>query len=253
MAEEPGFIRDQYRFAAHIRDPARNPAPAGIDDRRMAVYRELFFNNVASFLASGFPVLRAIHGDQGWTELIRDYFAAHRAHTPLFTSMGREFVDYLASERGQRPGDLPFLAELAHYEWVEMALTIETRRIDWGMADPDGDLLQRRPVLSPLAWPLAYRYPVHAIGPDNLPTEAPAAPTFILVYRDRNDAVGFTVMNPVTARLLELLTADTPGNGRQLLETIAGELHHPDPDVVIAGGLAVLQDLRARDVILGTA
>jgi hypothetical protein len=42
-APEVGATRAaQYAFAAHIRDPARAPAPADIAPRRMAVYTELF-------------------------------------------------------------------------------------------------------------------------------------------------------------------------------------------------------------------
>ncbi|MDH4254937.1 MAG: DNA-binding domain-containing protein, partial [Gammaproteobacteria bacterium] len=56
MAERPAFQRRQYEFAAHIRDPDANPPPAGIEDRRMAIYRELFYNNLLSLLGSTFPV-----------------------------------------------------------------------------------------------------------------------------------------------------------------------------------------------------
>ena len=54
---DPERLRDlQLAFAAHIRDPQNRPAPAGIEDRRMAIYRELFFNNVRDLLGRGFPV-----------------------------------------------------------------------------------------------------------------------------------------------------------------------------------------------------
>ncbi|NNG12205.1 MAG: DUF2063 domain-containing protein, partial [Halobacteria archaeon] len=58
--ERPDFIRRQYEFAAHIRDPKHQPAPADVEDRRMGIYRELFYNNVEGFIAGTFPVLRRI-------------------------------------------------------------------------------------------------------------------------------------------------------------------------------------------------
>ena len=58
MPDKPAFQELQYAFAAHIRDPESNAAPEGIEDRRLAVYRELFYNNVQSLLTSTFPVLR---------------------------------------------------------------------------------------------------------------------------------------------------------------------------------------------------
>ncbi len=66
MADRPAFQQHQYAFAAHIRDPETNPAPEGIEDRRMAIYRNLFFNNVSQLLAKTFPVLHKILGADAW-------------------------------------------------------------------------------------------------------------------------------------------------------------------------------------------
>ena len=74
-SDQPDFIRRQYEFAANIRDPEKEPAPADIEERRMAVYRELFYNNVESFISGTFPVLRKLHRDEPWHALIRDYLS----------------------------------------------------------------------------------------------------------------------------------------------------------------------------------
>ncbi len=52
------FIEIQNEFMAHIRKPSQNKKPQGIEDRRMAIYRDLFFNNIVGFISSGFPVLK---------------------------------------------------------------------------------------------------------------------------------------------------------------------------------------------------
>ena len=122
------FQRLQYRFAAHLRDPRRHPAPRGIEARRMKIYRELFFNNVESFLATAFPVLRRITPEARWNAMARDFFARHESHQPLFRGIAAEFLRYLERERGRVKGDPPFLRELAHYEWVELALAVSDAR-----------------------------------------------------------------------------------------------------------------------------
>lgn len=246
------FQELQYRFTRHVRDPANAPAPEGIDDRRMGIYRDLLFKNVSTFLGNSFPVLRRISGDESWQKLMRDYFSTHRAQTPLFPKMPREFLQYLEEDRGERPEDPPFMRELAHYEWVEMALDLDAREIDMSGIDAGGDLLAGRPVLSPLACPLAYRFPVHRIAPEFQPREAPPEPTYLVVFRDRSDAVGFLELNPVAARLVDMLQRDTARSGREILVAVASELNHPDPEVVISGGLDILKRLHARDVVLGT-
>jgi hypothetical protein len=242
----------QRRFAAHIRDPDRQPAPDGIEDRRLQVYRDLFFNNIRSMLAGNFPVLRALYGPDDWSRLVRDFYADYRCHTPLFTEIAREFLRYLQEVRRPRSEDPPFLLELAHYEWVELALELDEREPEVVPAQPDGDLLDGAPVLSPLAWPLSYRFPVHRIRPDYRPAEPPAEPTHLLVYRDRQEKVRFMELNAV-ARLLIAHLQDRPGaSGRDVLQTIAADIGHPDPARVEAAGADLLADLRDRGVILGT-
>lgn len=156
----------QKGFAAHIRNPQLNPAPSDVDERRMEVYRGLFFRNLSSFIAKSFPVIRRLYSDADWATLIRDFYTVHRCHTPLFPEIPREFLQYLQARQDRDTDDAPFLLELAHYEWVEIALDQDERELDDVPADRDGDFLQGVPVLSPLAWPLAYQYPVHRIRPD---------------------------------------------------------------------------------------
>ena len=245
------FKELQYQFTQHMRDPENASAPEGIEDRRMAIYRDLLYRNVESFIANSFPVLRKITPDDHWHAMLRDYFKNHQAHTPLFPKMPQEFLQYLESER-VADNDPPFIFELAHYEYAETAVSIDAREINWEEIAPEGDLLEGIPVLNPLAWPLGYRYPVHKISKENLPDKEPAQPTYMVVYRDRNDEVGFVELNPVSARLLDLIQQDKNMSGRALLEAIAKEINHPNPDVVINGGLEIMQDLHVKDILLGT-
>jgi uncharacterized protein len=253
MADSDRLRRSQLEFAAHIRDPEHAPPPPGIEDRRMAIYRELFFNNVRDLLGRSFPVLRKLLGDGAWDAMVRDWLVRHRAQTPLFLELPQEFLAYLREERDPAATDPPFLAELAHYEWVELALNIDEREPDMDGIDEHGDLLTGRPVLSPLAWSLAYTWPVHRIGPGYRPSEPPPEPTRLVVYRDHRDRVGFLEINLVTARLLELLAEDASPRptGRECLQQIAAELSHPEPETVVRGGAAILAQLRACDVLLG--
>lgn len=242
----------QRRFAAHLRDPASVSPPAGIEDRRLQVYRDLFINNLSGLLAGTFPVLRAILGAERWDALVRDFYRQHRCHTPLFLEIPREFLDYLSEERAPAADDPPYLHDLAHYEWVELALTVAGEEIAGVAADPDGDLLRGVPVISPVAWPLAYRYPVHRISPEWQPAEPPAEPSFYIARRDRDDRVGILHVNAVTLRLVERLQQEPGLTGFEQLEALAREVPQLDHAAVISGGAAALQELLAADVVLGT-
>lgn len=245
------FQKLQTRFTAHLRDPEQAPAPEGIEERRLKIYRELFYSNIEGFLSNAFPVLRQITDEAHWHRMVRDFYARHRNTDPLFHGLAEEFLHYLDDERGEVAGDPPFLHELAHYEWVELALSVAEDQLTPALADPDGDLLEGAPLVSPVAWTLSYSFPVHRIGPDFLPDAPAAAPTYLIVYRTRQNEVKFTEINPVTARLMALIEAAPQASGRQHLLQIAAELGAA-PEAIVAAGCEMLLGLRARDVVLGS-
>jgi len=246
------LLRLQTRFAGHIRDPRQVAAPEGVEDRRMAIYRELFFNNIRNFLSGNFPVLRSLFTDAEWDALCRDFYRDHRCHTPLFPELPREFLKYLQDHRRDAENDPPFMLELAHYEWVELALSLdETETADTG-ADPDGDLLQGIPVVSPLAWPLSYRYPVHRICTDYRPQSAPEEATHLLVWRRDDGEVKFMQLNETSMLLVQKLVENTASSGLEILEMVAAIIRHPKPGVVRDAGAALLRELKDKQIILGT-
>ena len=252
MADQ-GFRDKQYAFAAHIRDPANAPAPEGIEERRMAVYRSLFFNNLFSLLGTFFPVLRKIHDKARWQHFIRGFMRHHQAETPYFLQLPEEFLAYLQTEYAPTEDDYPFLTELAHYEYAELALSVSEEENDLTNVDPDGDLLAGIPVKSALAWSFAYRYPVHRISPDFLPREPEAEPVYLAIYRDSEDDVGFLELNAVTAALLEAIEDnDAQMSGEMLLRALAERINYADADALVAHGAAALREMRQLDILTGT-
>jgi uncharacterized protein len=243
----PEFQRYQLAFTAHIRDPGVHPRPPGVEARRMKVYTELLYNNIEGFLLACFPVLRQVLGSRKWARLVRAFFGTHRSHTPYFRQIPDEFVQFLQNEWTPPEGYPPFMLALAHYEWIELVLSVSNRSADREV-DASGDLLDSVPLLNPLLANLRYDWPVQRIAPRR---RIQPAETFLLVFRDAGDEVQFSEINAFTARLLTLLE---PGmlSGRAALQQIAVESRHPDRALVIQAGGALLEDLRARGAILGT-
>lgn len=249
MAEtELAFQRLQMAFASHIREPARNPAPPDVAPERIAIYRELLYNNIESFIGNGFPVIRQILGESRWNALVQNFFARHVCTTPYFSEICEEFLAFLEQERGLVEDDPPFLFELAHYEWVELALAIHQAEAFPAQPGLPADWMKRRAELSPLAWNLAYRYPVHRIEPDFMPDSPPETPSFLLVYRNREDQVRFLESPPLLHRLLELSDQNEALAVETHIEQLASET---GGDATILGRQVqpVLEDLSERGIL----
>ena len=244
------FIKEQHTFTQHIRDPENAPAPEGIESRRISIYTDLIFRNIENFIANSFPVLRQVIHDDEWHIILRGFLKKHISRTPYFPKLPLEFLNYLEQEQDEI--ELPaFCIELAHYEWIEISLSFDPREISFKNVDQNGDLLKGIPVLSMLAQPHIYQWPVHKISSNFVPKEKPDEPTYLIVYRDHLYDVGFIELNQIAAKLIEELQKNTDKTGEEILLDIAKQLQHPDPKVVIKGGSKVIQDFKKKDILLG--
>ncbi len=253
MPDSRSLHEVQAGFTAHIRNPAEVAIPAGIEGRRMKIYNDLVYNNIEGFLSGGFPVLYKLHREEDWHRLVRDFVCNYRCESPYFLEIAQEFLNYLMQTRTPTPVDPPFMLELAHYEWVELALDVAVETIPGKQEFPlETDTLDAVPVLSPLVWSLQYSFPVHLIGPGFEPDAPPAEPTYLVVYRNRDDDVNFIESNAATARLLELLV-DNPLNlsGRELLQQLADEMNADSLTPVVEFGARMLAEFQQQDILAG--
>jgi len=239
----------QNSMGLYLRDPDHCAPPPEMDPARAQVYRDLVFANLSSLISGTFPVLVKILGDQQWRTLVRLFLRDYRAHTPKFGEIAEEFVEFLASEpQALNDGPWPpFMVELAHYEWVEMALQQSSAE---PLPHSDATLLPDRPLrVSPLAWPLAYSWPVQHVGPDYQADTPPAQPTLLLVRRSADFEVRFSELSPLAWRLLQRLEEAPQLTGLQQLQALAVEAGMADVGDFIDNGLALLQQLHGQGVI----
>lgn len=240
----------QRRFAGHIRDPDGAGPPPGIEARRLAIYRRLFFNNVSSLMAKNFPVLRRLHADDDWNDLIRSFLRDHRAETPLFPQIGQEMVRFLSGLQADHALAYPFLAELAHWEYVETCVRFDESDLDRVAPAEESEPAHSCPVLNPTLRMAIYQWPVHRIGPQFLPAQPESSQVVLLAYRRRDDSVAFKEINLLTARLVELIQSRPETTGLELLDQVASQLPQVDAGQLRQQGLALLTSLLDSEVIL---
>lgn len=251
LDKRPAFQRYQYAFSAHIRDPKLHKRPPGIEARRMAIYNELLYNNIESFLLTCFPVMRKMLSNRRWGKLVRGFFSSHRSHTPYFRQIPDEFMQFLQNEWADGENYPGYLVELAHYEWIELVLSVSNRdeqAMEQKMAvDADGDLMSGIPVPNPVLANLAYQWPVHRIHPR---AKIEQAPTYLLVFRDADMHIRFMEQSAVSARLVSLLETVTL-TGEQVTAQLAAELGYAATDQLAAFAATFLQNLKQAGALVG--
>ncbi|RUO41341.1 hypothetical protein CWE22_03950 [Pseudidiomarina aestuarii] len=246
------FIDTQKQFVAYLRDPQNNPAPAAIEGRRLAVYRRLIRNNVASFLNSGFPILKARTPVATWQSWIDAFLASHQSTSPFFSEIGREFVAFLEEQECLQVDQ--YERELARYERMDVDAMFAHIPAELRRADMDS-FEDQSWVVSPAAFLDQFHYRVTALDSSSEQPVRQEHPQFILVYRthsEQGDAepVQFLELTPLTAVLLELLQQAPEQNYRELLLRLQPLLPQLETAQLEQGLRQILTDFAARSVLL---
>lgn len=238
----------QKSFTEHLRNPDHVPVPRGLDERRMGIYSELIFNNVSSLLSDFFPVIYSILAEEDWDRMVRDFFVSHQSQTPYFMELSGEFSQYLAGS--QLLSDFPgYLTELAHYEWIELALFTMDEELPEDSIGTD-QLLDVPLSLSPLAQPIAYQYPVHRISPEFQPGAPGDEPTCLLVLRDGDDSVRFFELQLLSFQLLHEIQQNPGLIVRDWLSAVSDEINSQEKSQFVSNGLTLLQSFNEHRIFI---
>ena len=248
-AEIVKFKRIQQAFAGHIKSPAQVACPSDVDDRHMAIYRDLFFKNMMGFLSGGFPVLAEIIGAERWAIIGRQFFSEHQNKTPYFLEIAREFLYFLEHEYNPTAEDPSYLYELAHYEWLELYVDVEPSEAIKAFHD-EGDVIAQVPVMSAIVEGFLYQYPVHQISVEN-PNPEPKE-SALIVFRRRDDNVGFAESNSFTLQLLVLLK-EGGRTGDEVVRLLLSQSGLEGQQAAYDGGVQTLEHWQQLGIIWGAA
>lgn len=236
----------QHAFIQHIKNPQANPFDGAIEDRRLKIYRELFFNNILGFLSSGFPVLESLYCEQQWKMLARKFFIEHECRSPYFIDISKEFVEYLSGEYQLGEFDPIFMRELAHYEWLELDVSVRKSSQIAKVWDGHSPITQVQ--MSDLASLVSYQYPVHQISADFKPLQASEI-VYLVVYRDATDEVNFTLLNTVSAHLLNTIMQQNVACIDSLTKMMVEAMPQLDVSQITESLQQVLQQLLKQEIL----
>lgn len=182
------------------------------------LYQSLIFNNLKGFINQCLPVCQTLMTAEEWQALTLYFFQNGDLHSPYFTEINKHFVDFLYTLSAEQRASLnvpDYLADLAHYEWIELVLDIYPDTKVYAPLYPGY-------VLNINLKNLHYQWQVHRISEDNLPKEA--EDTFLLVYRTPTHHIEFMEVNALTHLLIEFMlehsTSENPTKTDEASEAI---------------------------------
>ncbi|MEM6992712.1 MAG: putative DNA-binding domain-containing protein, partial [Myxococcota bacterium] len=156
------------------------PSASGSDN--LAFYRTLIDRNFHKALRLLFPSVKVLAGrvrSSLWSELVRDYVAAHPPRGCRDPNrMGASFSDFLTLRREQTGEFSPLLEEMAEYHWIDYLATTAT-----DIADGDG--FEKRLFIRQFS----HQIPdfMRAVTADPDAPEPPSQPMIVILYRSLVD------------------------------------------------------------------
>lgn len=217
--------------------PGLNDARGGPAGRRFAVYRNNVVVSLTDAIATGFPVILKLVGEDFFRAMAGVFVRAHPPESPVLAQYGAAFPGFL--EAFEPVAHLPYLADVAR---LEFALREAYHAADATPVAPDAlahpRLMEARLRLAPATRLVASPYPIHAIWRANTEVGAPPAKggaETVLVTRPDWDPWP-RLIAPASARLVSTLI-----EGLSFAEAIeaAGE------DIDLAAALTLLLDTRS--------
>ncbi len=199
-----------------------NNAPAG---RRFNVYRNNVATSLMDALASGFPVISKLLGQENFRNLARDYQWDNPPSSPLMMLYGESFPDFL--DHHPALSKLPYLGDVARLEYAIRrsyhaadAPQLEATSLE------DERILQARFTLSDTVELVSSPYPIFGVWRINTQPDAPkptAKAEFVAIFRPDYDPLPEEVSGADFALLTALKAGET-------LQDALAKAQSTDPD-----------------------
>lgn len=209
---------ESHRLQSQLTDYCRREGaslPRGVDPNRVSVYRRLIFSNISETLRRAYPIAAHLLEGERWDFLVESFFSEHKIASPYLWQMPKEFWHFVDEGGFSEEWDLPYLDDLLHFEWLEIAVHM--------MADGEsppytdkGDPMRDRLIVNPDHSIDPFRYPVFKGSSE----EWAARPGnyFLLTYREPIDCtVHYIELSPLCTIIFELLR-NAPLSGSDIVE-----------------------------------
>lgn len=231
-----------------------------IDPRGVKIYANLIDLNRLDLMASIYPHCKKLLG-KNFRAIVLDYMETMPPDHFNFNQAARKFPQFMAEHAEVELRKKPFLAELADYEWIELAVLENDAEIEFTavknpasatVIDPV-QFAQTVPRLNPTVVLRAYRYPiskiVDALEEDvKLPRRQKLEASYVLAFRNPEHLCEYLEISELTYILLSALEKNNKLTyGEMIAMACEGA---SDPEATVTDFLAMLEQLAEDKVFL---
>lgn len=255
------WMDSEYRnrvFSGVENTGLKSEGDTGLDKRGAGLYARLINIGHVDVMSSIYPYCSRVLGRQ-WETVVRDYIKLYPPQHYRLNKTASRFPEYVAGVPSLIK-KFPFLSELADYEWVEMDLLEDRRKIERTsrieLAQPD-DFVKSSPIMNPVHVLRSYTYPVAHIAElvdadQGFRKKFKPEESYSLIYRHpESHRCRFLELDEKTFKILE--TAASPGKTYADLLKVAVELTpHQDPHATVTEILELIERFHNEFVFVGS-
>jgi len=210
---------------------------------RYQVYRELVTERMVQTVQNISPVARSLLSEKEWWRLLWAFLKKNPPQSEILRELAWELAQFCKSRPHPLKKKYPYLGELLEYEYLEIAMRFAP--------EGSGKAARGELRLNPAHVLAEYRWPVHFIREDfRDPKKLPQGRYHLLLWREPESLeVKFMEVNPLVAALIRRLERG-PAKPEALLRAVARQNGLKAGPEFLAEGRALLQDLRAKQILL---
>lgn len=247
-------------------------APASLKDVSPELLQSISKNGVRLYggllnfghhdvMESIYPYCKQLIGDQ-WEKTVDDYLKHFPPNHHNFNRLCARFSQYFReTERGRKYAQkMPFLEELAHYEWIElekMEADVQIEVFDHETLSSPEQLAKLAPVVNPSLTVKHYHYPIPEIveileAGGKLSRKVAREETVVAIYRHpQTHACRFVELGEASEALLEKASQSTISY-QELIPLVVSIVKNEDVQKVVIDFLDSIEELQEQMVLVGS-
>ena len=237
-----------------------------IDHRGVKLYSSLINLGRLDLMASIYPLCKKVLGKH-FSTLVHDYYEAMPPDHFNLNQSARKFSPFLESYAEPHLRRHPFLAELADYEWIELAILEADVLVDLSSEVGKQSVLQSNsceeldlkafaasvPRLNPTVITRSYKYPISEIANlleegAKLPRRQKAQASWLLAYRAADHSCHYLDVSELTCEIVEAMSAKSDLSYGELIAMACS--HSSNVEETVADFLSMVEEFKSSGVIL---